>query len=82
MIDRAAPTVHARAGIDTSGSPELMWLDADEVVRAALRDLAARKAVSIPGALYKAVAVLTRLAPRSVTRRTAGRLRRNSTVRG
>ena len=73
---------HARAGIDMTDSPEVMWLDVDDVVRAALRDLAARKAVSVPGALYKAIAVLSRLAPRSVTRRTASRVRRESAERG
>ncbi|HVF19440.1 MAG TPA: SDR family NAD(P)-dependent oxidoreductase, partial [Mycobacteriales bacterium] len=68
---------HARAGIDVSDSPERMWLDADAVVRDALRDLAAGKAVSVPGAIYKGIAVLTRLAPRSLTRRTAGRFTRS-----
>ena len=69
---------HARAGIDTSTSPDLLWLDADDVVRAALRDLAAGRAVSVPGTVYKAVSVLARLAPRALTRRAAGRLRRGS----
>ncbi|HVE62452.1 MAG TPA: SDR family oxidoreductase [Mycobacteriales bacterium] len=67
---------HARAGIDTSGSPDRMWLSAEQVVRDGLSDLAAGKAVSVPGAAYKAIAVVTRLAPRSLTRRVAGRIRR------
>ncbi|HVE98593.1 MAG TPA: SDR family oxidoreductase [Mycobacteriales bacterium] len=69
---------HARAGIDTSSSPDLLWLDVEDVVRAALKDLAAGRAVSVPGAVYKAITVLTRLAPRSLARRTAGRLRRGA----
>jgi len=73
---------HERAGIDMSTSPDLLWMDADAVVRAALRDLAANKAVSVPGALYKTVAMLTRLAPRALTRRTAGRIRRGSVENG
>jgi len=67
---------HARAGIDTSSSPDRMWLTAEQVVRDGLRDLAAGKAVSVPGATYKAIAVVTRLAPRALTRRVAGRIRR------
>jgi len=67
---------HARAGIDTSGSPDRMWLSAEQVVRDGLRDLAAGKAVSVPGAVYKAIAVVTRLAPRALTRRAAGRFTR------
>ncbi len=67
---------HARAGIDTSGSPDRMWLTAEHVVRIGLKDLASGKAVSVPGSAYKAIAVVTRLAPRSLTRRVAGRIRR------
>lgn len=67
---------HARAGIDTSSTREVLWLSAEDVVRTSLRDLAAGRAVSVPGPLYKAAAVLSRLAPRALTRRAAGRLRR------
>jgi short-subunit dehydrogenase len=69
---------HARAGIDMSESPARLWLDADVVVGEALRDLAAGKALSVPGRLYRTIAVVTRLAPRSLVRRTAGRVRRGS----
>jgi short-subunit dehydrogenase len=54
---------HERAGIDTSGSPEWMWLDADDVVRAALVDLARGRLVSVPNWKYKAAAFGLRHAP-------------------
>jgi short-subunit dehydrogenase len=57
---------HSRADMDVSGIPQRMWLDADDVVRAGLRDLAAGKALSVPGAQYKAVVAASRLLPTSV----------------
>jgi short-subunit dehydrogenase len=56
--------MHQRAGIDMSRLPSVLWLDADEVVWVALRDLARGKTVSVPGALYKAFAVLMPRLPR------------------
>ena len=60
---------HARAEMDTSGIPDRLWLDADDVVRTGLADLAAGKAISIPGASYKAVVAANRLVPTSVRAR-------------
>ncbi len=54
---------HERAGMDTSGVPERLWLDADRVVADALADLARGRAVSVPGATYKAVVAASRLVP-------------------
>ncbi len=73
---------HARAGIDKTGTPARMWMDVDAVVSEALRDFAAGRALSVPGRIYQAVAVVTRLLPRSAVRRTAGRIRRESAERG
>ena len=69
---------HSRAQMDVSGIPDRLWLDADDVVRTALRDLAAGKSLSIPGAQYKAVVAAGRLLPTSVrsavVRRVSGRM--------
>jgi len=64
---------HDRAGMDMSGIPASMWLDAEEVVDAALRDLRAGKAVSVPGWRWKAIVGAGRLVPRSVAGRVASR---------
>ncbi len=71
--------LHDRAGIDMSALPSYLWLDADDLVRAALRDLARGKTVSVPGVFYKAFAtVMPRLPRRAVVaagRRYPGRRR-------
>ena len=64
---------HDRAGMDMSGVPESLWLDADDVVAAALRDLRAGRAVSIPGWRYKVIVTVGRLVPRSLAARVASR---------
>ncbi|SNS43443.1 SDR family NAD(P)-dependent oxidoreductase [Actinomadura mexicana] len=67
---------HDRAQMDMSAVPGFMWLDKDDVVAAALRDLRRGVQVSIPGAQYKAVVGATRLLPRGLVARlssTAGR---------
>jgi short-subunit dehydrogenase len=72
---------HERAGIDTAGSPEWMWLDADDVVRVALRDLARGRLVSVPDWKYKAAAFGIRYTPHrllaAMGRGTQGRIRRD-----
>lgn len=57
---------HQRAEMDMSGIPDLMWLDADQVVDAALRDLRRGVRVSVPGPQYKAIVGVGRLVPRTV----------------
>ena len=57
---------HARAEMDVSGVPGLLWLDADDVVRTGLRDLETGKSLSVPGATYKAIVAASRLLPTSV----------------
>jgi short-subunit dehydrogenase len=72
---------HERAGIDTAGSPEWMWLDADDVVRVALRDLGRGRLVSVPDWKYKAAALGIRYTPHGLLaalgRGTRGRIGRD-----
>jgi len=63
---------HDRAGLGPSDVPEWVWQSADTVVAAALRDLDRGRAVSIPGLLNQAAAVMSSAAPAGVTRRVAG----------
>ncbi|SDH46638.1 SDR family NAD(P)-dependent oxidoreductase [Nonomuraea jiangxiensis] len=67
---------HQRALMDTSGIPGFMWLKADNVVRAAMRDLALGRRVSIPDFRYKAVVAIGRLIPRGLQSRVSGRIGR------
>ncbi|MFC4051826.1 SDR family NAD(P)-dependent oxidoreductase [Actinomadura syzygii] len=60
---------HDRAGMDMSDVPGFMWLDKDDVVDAALRDLRRGVQVSIPGPQYKAIVGLTRVLPRALVSR-------------
>ncbi len=68
---------HERAGMDMSGVPGFLWLDADRLVAAALRDYRRGRSLSVPGVPYKAVLGLNRLVPRrlasGVSSRTARR---------
>lgn len=67
---------HERASMDVSGIPEFLWLDADRVAAAALRDLARGVTVSVPGALYKTIVSAGRLLPRQVRHAVNARLGR------
>ena len=55
---------HDRARIDMSRLPSSLWLDPDQLVAAALRDLRRGKTVSVPGAFYKVAAWLLPRMPR------------------
>jgi short-subunit dehydrogenase len=72
---------HERAGIETAGSPEWMWLDAEDVVRVAFRDLGRGRLVSVPNWKYKAAVLGIRYTPHTllaaVGRRTRGRIGRD-----
>jgi uncharacterized protein len=68
---------HQRAGIDMSAMPEWMWLDVDQVVAQAFRDLAAGRSVSVAGAQYKAFASLLRHGPRALARVATASRQRN-----
>ena len=65
---------HERMGLPPGeeGVPGWMWLDAPQVVRAALRDAARGKALSVPSLRYQAIVALTRFLPTSLLSR-AGR---------
>ena len=60
---------HERGKLQTGDIPDWMWLDADDVVKIAMRDLARGVPVSIPGTQYKALAAASRYVPRSVKTR-------------
>jgi short-subunit dehydrogenase len=59
---------HARAGMSLAGVPGFLRLDADAVARQALRDARAGRALSVPGAFYRALAPVLRAAPRGFVR--------------
>ncbi|MEO3869236.1 SDR family oxidoreductase [Nonomuraea sp. B12E4] len=67
---------HQRATMDTSGIPGFLWLKADNVVRAAMRDLALSRRVSIPDLRYKAIVAIGRLVPRGLQARVSARIGR------
>jgi short-subunit dehydrogenase len=64
---------HQRGDMDVSGIPKWMWLEADKVVSASLRDLDRGKAVSIPSLRYKFLAMLARHLPAPLVTRVAKR---------
>ena len=68
---------HERAGVPVSGIPEALWIDADELVAAAMKDLVRGRVVSIPTVRYKSLMFLARHAPRggvrAVSRALSGR---------
>ncbi|WP_052864736.1 SDR family NAD(P)-dependent oxidoreductase [Streptomyces niger] len=57
---------HERAGMGTDNIPGWMWLDADNLVDAAMKDLARGRSVSIPDPRYKALMGVVKLAPRNL----------------
>ncbi|MET9803412.1 SDR family NAD(P)-dependent oxidoreductase [Streptomyces sp. NPDC006368] len=58
---------HQRAGLEVGRLPRLMWLNSEQVVTAALRDLARGRLISIPSRRYRACAWGLRHLPRSLT---------------
>lgn len=54
---------HERMDVGRDSAPAFLWLDADELVRQALKDHDAGKVLSVPGAQYKVVAGVTRVVP-------------------
>jgi short-subunit dehydrogenase len=57
---------HERADIDTADIPGWMWLEADEIVEGALRDLRRGVAVSVPSMQYKAMTAVAKIVPRNL----------------
>ena len=68
---------HERAGISMSAVPEWGWMAASDVVRESLADIAAGKAMSVPGKGYTAVAALVGALPRPLVRRAVRVLERD-----
>jgi short-subunit dehydrogenase len=64
---------HQRMDADMSGIKEWMWLDAEPVVRTALKDLRKGKGVSVPSLRYKALSTLARIGPRTLVEKAARR---------
>ena len=62
-----------RAGVDTENVPGALWMDAEQVVDVALRDLRKGSAITVAGAVNKFSAFAVRLAPRVVIRRVAAK---------
>jgi short-subunit dehydrogenase len=65
--------LHERADLDMSKVPEMLWLHADRLVRDCLDDVRAGRVISIPGAQYKAIVGIARLAPRGLIHTLSGR---------
>ncbi|MGH3740763.1 MAG: SDR family NAD(P)-dependent oxidoreductase, partial [Micromonosporaceae bacterium] len=72
---------HQRAGITTAPIPDRMWLRAEDVVAAGLRDLRRGKLVSVPSVKYKAIVAVMRHLPHGLinrlTRDVRGRIRQD-----
>jgi short-subunit dehydrogenase len=64
---------HDRMDVSKEGVPGFLWLEAETLVRLALRDVARGRALSIPTARYKLVVLLTRVLPKRLV--AAGALR-------
>jgi len=60
---------HSRADVDPGQIPGWMWLDAPDVVDAAIDDLRKGLTVSVPGAKYKILVGANRLVPRRLSTR-------------
>jgi uncharacterized protein len=67
---------HQRMNADMSGIESWLWLEAEPVVRAALKDLRAGKVVSVPSVRYKVLSRLACVAPRRMVEKAARRGRR------
>lgn len=65
---------HERARMRLPGVPGALWLDADEVARQALADVAAGKVLSVPGPVWKVATAVVRALPRPLVRGSGTRL--------
>lgn len=70
---------HERVGIDMTGTPGLLYTDADDVVRGGLADLRRGRMISVPGLQYRALVAVVDVLPRGIVRYLAGRTGRNRT---
>lgn len=60
---------HKRAGINMAKVPNFMWLEPEEVVATALKDLKVGKTLIVPGTQYKILVAVIRLFPQSLMSR-------------
>ena len=60
---------HERMDVGRDSAPSFLWLEAPELVTAALSDLAAGKAVSVPSLRYKAIVTGAKYVPTPVLQR-------------
>lgn len=60
---------HQRMQVGRGSAPEFLWLQAPDLVRAALADLEAGKAVSVPSLKYKAIVTGARYVPTGLLQR-------------
>lgn len=65
---------HQRASIDMSAIKPALYVDIDTLVATSLADLRTNRIVSVPGRLYRVLAVVVRLFPRSLVRKAAARV--------
>ncbi len=65
---------HRRAGIGLAKTPAFSFVDVRTVVSRSLADLDRGRVISVAGPLYRAVVLVTRLLPRPLVRRLAGRV--------
>ncbi|MGZ4494051.1 MAG: SDR family NAD(P)-dependent oxidoreductase [Nocardioides sp.] len=63
---------HERMEVSHGSAPGWMWLDADDLVEEALRDLERGRTVSVPSARYKVLASLAKYTPSSLQARFQG----------
>jgi short-subunit dehydrogenase len=59
---------HQRAGIDMAGTPSILWLEVDNVVRDCLAGVARDRVVIVPGLQYKVLTTGGRMVPRNLVR--------------
>ena len=64
--------MHERMDLTRDSVPSWLWLDADRVVRDALRDLEKGRSISVPSKRYKALTTLARYTPASLQARFQG----------
>ncbi len=64
---------HQRASMEIDGIPEWMWLDTQEVVDRALRDVRKGRPISVAGSQYKALSLAAQYLPRPLVRALGNR---------
>jgi short-subunit dehydrogenase len=65
---------HQRASIKSSSIPNSLWLDAEYLVREALRDVDRGRVISMPSIRYRPISWLLRHLPRSTVRSVSRRI--------